>query len=481
MTITNSGTAEASIVFESAKRWGAIMNKNVSNLIRYASGNSTRYITIRGIWFRDTPLDDDGPEANAAVLAAKGWRIEDCRFTKCGVGIILNRKGKGVDVDDTAILRCVFENMKVNSVWSWGTSEKSMKNHVIRDTVIRRCNTLNHDMGWHAGALKYMFTDNMLIDGIISYDNNGAGFWLDWDNAGFTVQNCTFFGNHAGECHKNYGDSSFHDAWWSGMGFMNEGNPSGTFINNTFYSNLACGLGICESGFNGGNTVLNNIFADNHNCIQFRAMDRGGHVLGSASIKNNRFKGWRDKCWNTSMEETVSSETPDDHGIILDKNTYDSKTGKFGKWKNKTADSVAELQSILHCEENGKAESVSFEGPLHEVCKTTLADVGNESMWQIPSRHAEKNCIEKALNEYCPGQLVSIPVTGRKEIIQDGSGWTTEVYDLQACYVKLFMNETQKEWVESNIKTYASTSQINIEIKLTRKEPYTVEAILANI
>ena len=95
------------------------------------------------------------------------------------MGIIYNQKNENFNADDTVILRCVFEDMKVNSIWSCGKNYTRMKNHVIKDTIMRRCNTLNHDAGYHAGALKYLLTDHMLVDGVISYDNNGPGFWLD--------------------------------------------------------------------------------------------------------------------------------------------------------------------------------------------------------------------------------------------------------------------------------------------------------------
>ena len=49
VTISNPGTREAPVVFESVERWGAVMSKNVPNLIRYASGDITRYIVLRGI------------------------------------------------------------------------------------------------------------------------------------------------------------------------------------------------------------------------------------------------------------------------------------------------------------------------------------------------------------------------------------------------------------------------------------------------
>ena len=87
------------------------------------------------------------------------------------------------------------------------------------------------------------------------------------DNYNFTVQNCTFFGNHAGECYKNYEDGSFTDSSWAGGGFWHEGNPNGTFLNNVFYSNLTSGLSVNESGFDGGSVIIGNIFAGNSSVL----------------------------------------------------------------------------------------------------------------------------------------------------------------------------------------------------------------------
>ena len=53
---------------------------------------------------------------------------------------------------------------------------------------------------------------------------------------------------------------------------------------------------------------------------------------------------------------------------------------------------------------------VFFDGPLHEVRKTTLADVGMPSMWQIPSTQAESNNIDAVLNGCGTQQHDTIPV-----------------------------------------------------------------------
>ncbi len=479
ITVMNPGTPQSPLVIESSERWGAVMTGDVSNLVKYSDGNTTRYITLRGIWFRDTPLDVGGPMANATVLAAKGWSIEDCRFTNCGVGVIMNEENG--DMDDTSIIRCVFEDMKVNCIWSWGSDSSKMCRHTIKDTILRRSNTLNHDTTYHAGALKYLFTDGMTVDGVISYDNNGSGFWLDWDNSNFIVKNSTFFGNHGGMTYKNYGNGGMCDGWWAGKGFQCEGNPNGYFYNNTFYSNLSSGLGIMESGFDGGVTVTGCTFVDNYNSIELRALARRGHVLGPSVITQNIFKDWREYNWRTSSMETIGPITPGEFGTVIDYNVYDPGTKIYGFWKIIKADSFDELRSRLKCEEYGKQESFDFEGPLIPVRKTDYEDVGKPAMWQVPSKQAEKNSIDRALTEYSVGDTITIPATARKDIKEEGFYWVTEIYDLQARYVKLTMDALSKAWVESNVKTYASTEQTDITVKLTRKDPYCIEAVMGDV
>ncbi len=478
-----TGTREMPITFESTIRHGAVIS-GYSNHFRPFSNSTGDYVTIRGIWFNDCPLSADGMFSEQVIMPGRGWAVEDCRFSNSGVGIGYNSSGR--NVSDTSVLRCVFEDMDVTASWAWGSVNKLMENHLIKDTIIRRTNRLNFDPGWGAMGMKYGFTKNLVADGVISYDNNGIGFWLDWKNDNFTVKNSTFFGNHAGMAYANFQDNSIQDRSWAGIGFASEGNVSGVLTNNVAYSNLNAGFSMWESGKGGGIDITGNIFADNSQNIELRAMNRDefGHNprLGDLNISNNTFFTWKSANISTTslMETAAGYPLPGDAGIVIDENEYNFPDKPLNltisKWLSKNVTKFSDLFPILKIEESFIQGDTEFSAPLIAVYKTTLADVGTSRMWQVDSLQAENNNIDKITGKAKLGDIVKIPVSGRKQFVKSGNDWFTEVYDLQARYIKIKLNESQKIWLEENVLSYASIKQVEIQVKITKLQPYSIEA-----
>lgn len=52
------------------------------------------------------------------------------------------------------------------------------------------------------------FSNNLLFDGLIAYDNEGPALWFDTANKDWIVQNCTLFANHGGNNWYTLGVSS---------------------------------------------------------------------------------------------------------------------------------------------------------------------------------------------------------------------------------------------------------------------------------
>ncbi|MBD3390614.1 MAG: hypothetical protein GF418_01220 [Chitinivibrionales bacterium] len=493
-TTVRDGTPEDPIVIMSAKRWGASIQDAPHLLPKARRGTRTKTATIvlgkhqvvKGMVFENmgtvNPPPNDEFYGKAVLSISKGDRVEDCRFTNCVMGIAMDQQWNSYD--STQIIRCVFENMKWGGVWSFGTYEKRMRDHLLKDCIFRRCNTNNWDH-WNAGCMKYLFTRDVVIDGVINYDNNGNGVWLDWAHDNFTIKNCTAFGNHTGESisqYDNYGETVVRSH--AGKGIYIEGDEGGLVENCTFYSNYWAGLGISESGFDGGVTIRNCRFVEERNGICFRSRLRDEEfTLGYCDIQHNLFKDWSEFAWRThDSVQTITEATPIERGFTFDNNTYDCDgCAEFARWQVHGeppvhATTLAEVRDLFDCDHNGTMGSYEFDGPFHEVHLTTLDDVGTDAMWQIPSQDAEANHIDNALQDKSVGQTVSIPVTGRKAIEQSGSNWVTELYDLQCRHVKLTMNEGAKQWVQTNVRDYASTAQTDVEVVLTRKEEYVVEA-----
>jgi hypothetical protein len=275
ITIRNSGTAAKPIVFQAATRHGVIVvapDDHTYTLIhsgRLANGHlSSAYITLRGIVFGHTAYrgwsgKNDFP---VSVGLGHGWRVEDCVLQDNMAMGFGNGPGgdRGNDSNDVTLLRTIFEDCNSGGLGAGGhgDSDPLQDVHVI-DCIFRRNNPKNLDPGGYNGANKFLFVDHLVMDGVISYDNNGSGTWFDTGATNFTVKNCTFFGNHAGYAlgldGKPIGDTS-----WASGGFWSEANQGpGLIEGNVFYSNLAEGIGDMDSGSKGPIVIRNNWFVDN--------------------------------------------------------------------------------------------------------------------------------------------------------------------------------------------------------------------------
>jgi hypothetical protein len=469
-TVSTSGSMLKPIVIEAEHYQRAIFSGSNHLFMSFSAG--TRFITLRGLWFKDCPLINNLYESTV-VSPGENWLIEDCRFTNCASGMTI--------ASYTTINRCIFENMGVTGIWCWADYDKLFKSPVIKDTIFRRCNTLNQDPAWGGMGAKFGFTDNLTADGLICYDNNGIGFWLDTQNVGFLVKNSSFFGQHAGMAYANFTDNKLNDTSWIGTGAVSEVNPSGSFVNNYSYKNLAAGIAVWESGNDGGIRIEGNTLADNDRCIEFRAITRAEpQRLADVSVINNRMTGWRTAAWfaASGMDTVIGKAKPGDAGFVFTSNNYYQSAGStiFGKWLNLTANSLSQLSTIIGVDSNAVSSAFSIDAGNFTVRATTLDDVGKPSMWQVPSFVAEENNFRKALKDKPVQSIINIPVTGYKPFVKSGGKWVTEVYDLQARHIRLTADDAQKEWIENNVRPYASIMQTSIRVKLTKISEYITEA-----
>ena len=484
--VSNGGTRERPIVFESTQWRDAVMTDRACC---FKQVGGAAYITIRGIWFRDCPLADGGLFAAQVIVPARGWRLEDCRFTRCGAGLGYDRRA--ADTSETAVVRCVFEDMDATASWAWAAKGQRMEGHLLKDTIFRRINGINNDPAWQGQGAKYGYTKDLVVDGLISYDNNGPGLWLDWNNDGFLVQNSTFFCNHAGWAYANFTDQRLGDKWWIGDGIVSECNGSGVIRDNTIYGNLGAGIAVWESGHLGGILVTGNTLVENGINLELRAMvreDFGDPAwLQNVTVSGNRFKGWKYACWMTaSLVDTIRDQAlPAQAGCSFEGNTYkitgSSVNGLYGKWLTQWTQSILQMQELLGVEQSGLEADFAFEAAIPAVRGTELADVGTPAMWQVPSQAAEENDFERAMGHAGPGDRVTLPVTGRKAAAQENGVLSMVIYDLQMRQVALTLSQDQLDWAEANIRPYASMDQVDVPVVLTSVEPYRIEAVLAGI
>jgi hypothetical protein len=256
-------------------------------------------------------------------------------------------------------------------------------------------------------------------------------------------------------------------------------------IGNYLYNNLACGIGIWESGSDGGVTISGNTMFNNDHHIEFRAMSRPETAtFGNISVMNNMFGAWGSIAWTTSsLIDTIrNTAVPGQANVTFSGNDYYGNTANrpYGTWLNTTANSLSELSSKLGVDANATNASHSFNAGSFSVRSTTYADVGQPSMWQVPSQAAEANCFDAAIKGHSLGDTVTLSVTGYKPFVQSGSGWTTQIYDMQGRYINLTVNNKQKQWIEANVRPYASVMQTRMDVTLTKITEYDLGAGLAS-
>ncbi|MBV9850287.1 MAG: right-handed parallel beta-helix repeat-containing protein [Armatimonadetes bacterium] len=505
VTVKNAGSLTRPIVFQATAWHGVTLvspDDHTYSLCRSAQDSaghvSAFFVTVRGLVFGHTPFrgwsgNNDFP---MSVSCAHGWRFEDCVVQdNMGMGF---GNGGGNDCDDVTLLRTIFQGCYTGGAGASGDGDahppRRLQNLRILDCLFRRNNPKNLDPGGYNGANKFLWHNNLLMDGVISYDNNGSGSWFDYGSTNFTVRNCTFFGNHAGYALDLSGHPLSTEETWAGGGFWSEANPGPALIeNNVCYSNLGCGIGDLDSGSQGAFVIRNNwLVASGSNGLEFRGMDDGhARRLGPAQVTHNVFKA-DGTAWATSVEQNIPTQTPAGMGIVIDGNTYDPAPGVTGTWavwkpsqapQPISATGLSQIRSRLGAEAHGRVKATPFRGPLiHVFAYPTPQDAVNPDpakLHQVPSAQAERLTIDRALGPARTGQVVTIPVFGHTPIVGVGRDAACQVYDLQARYVRLTLpNGEARKRLEAAVTPYAIIAPTSLHVRLTHREPYRIEAIL---
>lgn len=504
--VKNSGLPGKPIVFQATVWHGVTVTAPDDHTYtlfqpgKDTAGHRAAYVTVRGIVFAHTAFRgwsgyNDFPNT---VRAGHGWRVEDC-VLRDNMGLSFGNGG-GEDSNDVTLLRTIFEECNSGGAGASGDGSAHPPRYLqgarIINCIFRRNNPKNLDPGGYNGANKFLWHNGLVMDGVISYDNNGSGTWFDYGSTNFTVRNCTFFGNHAGYFLGLDGKPG-GSAPWSAVGFWSEANPGpGLIENNVCYSNLASGIGDLDSGSKGAIVIRNNWLVANGGAgVEMRGMDDGGaRRLGPAQITGNVFKA-NHAAWGTSVEQNVPSETPAGMGIVLDRNRYDiapDASSVWASWKPTKAPApiqatgLTEIQSKFGAEAHGMVGPASFRGPLIHVFEyPTKADALNPDpakLNQVPSAGAERLSIDKAIAQAhaIVGREVVIPVFGHTPLLRQGDKAECEVYDLQARYVRLTLPDASAQRrFEANVTPYAIIAPTYLRVRLTYLDPYRVEAVLA--
>jgi hypothetical protein len=318
--VRHSGTAEHPITFQATQWHGVTIQApddhtyRIFGPERQPDGSVPSYVTVRGIVFGHTAFRPWSGANNTppALGIGHGWHVEDCVLRdNNGVAFGNGRSSNGHsnDCNEFVFLRTIFDGGYLGGAGGGGGSEQHLLTDVrVIDCIFRRNNPGNLDPFGYNGANKFLWTKNLLFDGVISYDNNGSGSWLDTANSDYTIRDCTFFGNHGGYAvdlsGKPIGGDESRVA-----GFATEANKGyGLLEHNAFYSNLGEGLADWDSGSKGCVTIRDNWFVDNH--------VRGLTLRGMAEMYSNY--GNTDRKSGSNLIEIANVGTHGEYGSWAD-------------------------------------------------------------------------------------------------------------------------------------------------------------------
>jgi len=473
-----SGTKTSPITIMAENRHGVTISSTgtiiwANNWEDTAYSGPTRYISFKGIIF-------SGSTQDRGLFVSRGTCFEDCIFRGGGVA------AKG---GDAKYIRCIFEDNTYSGI------SAGYNDYLFKDCIIRRANQSMTDPGYYEGACKVTYTTGLVVDGLISYDNYGAGWWCDWDHRNFIIKNSTIFGNHAGEGWRA-STNSIENSTGEAIGIFIEGSPGPGLIENNVIYSCDEGIRIGESGFSNKIIIRNNKIYDCDYGINIRGMNRNNpsvemdsiydvHKAGAADIYSNIIKDWGIRGWCSTADASITADTPGAMNINFDNNSFDYYINtSMASWKYNgnevICSSIAEIRSNLNAEFNGWEGALSEPDTYIETTPLTYDKRYTDEMHQVNLALEEANTIDSAIGSNGVGSIVTIPVYGRRpEIQQMGNIYVMDVYDLQARHVRVAMDEAAKATLETAIKPYCKQSEYNLQVRIITKsaDGYLIEAV----
>lgn len=363
VTIKNSGTSSAPIVFQALNRGGVVLSGGQyrfqpADWFGGKPGTTGQfYVTIKGLIFRDYSDPNSTEYGAAAVRPFRGWRIEDCLLDRAG------QTGVFIVDDNVTITRSTLQYNRIHALVAFGKGNGAtgptdsrfvgISGLQLTDVILRGNYTSPETLDGRSSSsvIKMMATRGTLVDNIESYENNGPGLWFDADNFDYVVRNSYFHDNRS-----NPGVSP-------GRGLHLELSWGPALVeNNVFGNNAAEAVAVSNSW---GVEVRNNLFFGNRECFRIsdwvnRSGSVGQYALKDVSIHHNQFKDWTlNSCINPYGDRPgglTSSAGIGYSNILVDYNTYEPvrNSNLSGWWNDKGFLDTIEKVRAINTEMNGK-------------------------------------------------------------------------------------------------------------------------------
>lgn len=317
-----SGTKDRPISFIAKQPGTVILDGSGLKAVFSSNHGSISNITVKGI----TVHGCANPKADeeAAVTTGAGWRLEDVTVEAVdGVGLSVFR-------DDVQLLR-----VAVNHCGRAGLSGDGCSNVLLKDCVTVGNNTMKNDPDFDAGAGKFLRSDHVVVDGLVSHDNIGPGLWFDYENHNVEIRNCTIYDNKG----------LLHD--YSGSGIRCELDPGPVLIeHNRFYGNTGPNIEVNSSR---RFTIRDNTFRGSS--ITLKDWPRGDdYTLQDVTIEHNIFRGTHIATESDNWDLT----SPEIKHISIDHDEFESDGKKhIFQWGKQLFMGLPEVRDKLGFEKNG--------------------------------------------------------------------------------------------------------------------------------
>lgn len=302
--------------------WGSTRQ----TLFTASSTTSGEYITVDGLNFRHAANFPQQP----AVRTSEGWVVKNVKID------LTNAVSFGFYGDNVYVSNLTISNSGHTGLTGQGV------NALLNKVTLTGNNTKKFRWTWESGGGKLTRTDGLYVLNMNTYNNFGAGLWLDIYNTNFVVDGGFFHDN------KPYGND------YEGLGvFVELSTGPGRIENVSAYGHSGASISISEST---NITVSRNYLAD---YFEIRNMSNRGMSVRNIGVYNNYFKNAK----FVSSIGDLDINSFDTLNINADYNTFDNGSDAWYNWKGKKYYNASSIYSALGVDRNARGGSVSIPTP----------------------------------------------------------------------------------------------------------------------
>jgi hypothetical protein len=267
--VQGNGTSSSPITFQANGTvlvQGIVQPQDWSGDGSTPSQNGNHYVTWNGFTFQ--PLNPI-PLPGVQVSASTGWVFLNDTFQNGMIG--LNIRGNYVTIN-----HCLFQHNEGSNCHGFvgaGSDSDQLTGVQVLSSVWHDINTQRQANCGNSCVQKFLFSNGVVYDNNIAYNNGGPAIWFDTNNYNFVISHNTFRNNDLGPDMENNPSSNgqVYNNDFFGNGYAMNGTQTGGLAvfesqnveahHNAFQNNVFVSLVMREGSH--PTMVANNYFHDN--------------------------------------------------------------------------------------------------------------------------------------------------------------------------------------------------------------------------